>query len=691
MLPWVPTSSSASPRTASPREIYSTIREEDEEDVRGGDDGEQQTSASGPSSSSSWTVSSSSTMSKVIQNWYHQGKTSSSEASPLILSSKSSSQKPTINNNGDSSKIILTKKQEKQYLKRYLQDLEQEEKQTYKDQFHHHQEPLSSSLSFSLMNCGCHSDTTWIKGLASQIEVFLANMPLTIGAMGLSWVTLGVIWFKFMEEMTDACTPVHYHDKSQCTFPEFPGCFACDTTAPVYRIALMWHYFCHTVAGTCCALFFLKVLTGRQLVVDELKNPATSTPMGVVCITMVCVFAGRFGWIGRAIVVGTSAGHVMLAFWFLYQAVVVYRLYPDPGWFPNTVGLAYAAVKTWLYFPIIGYAILILCFLLFLNLYAITLYRVARNDKIALPVCFIQLSAPSITMYAITLWAQSFPGQDIILNADPVKMATFVDLHRRFYLPVQHFMLILSLLGMVSIVHALLVRWHSFMAKEFSPAHVALVFPILSHTNAIQAYRSGINAYSNIPDGHWYKQAIFVYWVTCLLGGSIFCFVMTYHYVIRLPRWTNFSLGTRRTTGDYDNDDDGEELLSPIAIDNFSWMGNYMGGDQASLPSALTDAWSTGEGGGWELLDDMDDAVNPAVLQANETGVMVRVRRGTVDWEKFGPYKRTRQVPSMGFDLTLTEAELNHERARHRIHRRANSMAIPQSLQTRHVRSRTMA
>ena len=32
----------------------------------------------------------------------------------------------------------------------------------------------------------------------SYVEVFISNMPMTIAAVGLSWVTQGVIWFKFM-------------------------------------------------------------------------------------------------------------------------------------------------------------------------------------------------------------------------------------------------------------------------------------------------------------------------------------------------------------------------------------------------------------------------------------------------------------------------------------------------------------
>jgi len=55
--------------------------------------------------------------------------------------------------------------------------------------------------------------------------------------------------------------------------------------------------------------------------------------------------------------------------------------------------------------------------------------------------------------------------------------------------------------------------------------------------------------------------------------------------------------------------------------------------------------------------------VSPAVLQANEAGTLVRVRRGTEDYRIHGPYVRTRQVTALGFDPTLDDAELRQERA----------------------------
>lgn len=44
----------------------------------------------------------------------------------------------------------------------------------------------------------------------------ISNMPLTINAVALAIVTLGVVWFKFAEENLDSCMPVHFHSP-QCT------------------------------------------------------------------------------------------------------------------------------------------------------------------------------------------------------------------------------------------------------------------------------------------------------------------------------------------------------------------------------------------------------------------------------------------------------------------------------------------
>lgn len=266
--------------------------------------------------------------------------------------------------------------QEKEFLKRYHEELEAERQEliakwkeenslkrlrTNSDRNLNHSVEAAYKPSKRLLG-GCWS-------FLSSAEVFLSNMPLTIGAVGLGWVTQGVIWFKFMEENIDDCIPVHFNSNA-CTYPEFPGCFQCNTDNPIYRAVVLFHYFCHMVAGFCCLLFLLKALLARRMVVDELSNPATSTPCGVVGITMVCVAAGR-GIVGEIVVLVTSFLQMILAFWFLYTAIFEYRLLPDPGWFPNTVGISYAAIKTWLYYPVAGKILMVMAMLFFFSTFFI--------------------------------------------------------------------------------------------------------------------------------------------------------------------------------------------------------------------------------------------------------------------------------------------------------------------------------
>ena len=131
-----------------------------------------------------------------------------------------------------------------------------------------------------------------LKSFFSAVEVFISNMPLTIAALALGWVSMGCVWFKFVEENIDACHHVHFFSR-QCTFPEFPSCFECDVENKWYLLGLHWHYFCTTVSIIFCSMIILKMLFAWKVVIDELSNPITSTPCGVFFVAMVCDFAGR--------------------------------------------------------------------------------------------------------------------------------------------------------------------------------------------------------------------------------------------------------------------------------------------------------------------------------------------------------------------------------------------------------------
>ena len=198
----------------------------------------------------------------------------------------------------------------------------------------------------------------------------------------------------------------------------------------------------------------------------------------------------------------------------------------------------------------------------------------------------------------------------------------------RYYLPLQHFFMFLSLVGLASAVHAVITRWDKFRTKPFSPAHVAFCFPTLSHTNAVQAYRGAVNAFSSFQPGSPFKVALYVYWVAFLVSGTILNIVFTAMYFKRLPQWTKVE-----TAGE-------DEPPAP---------------EETFVKEMLEGT------GAHEILDQ--PFVSPAVLQANEAGVLVRTRRGTEDYRLHGPYVRTRQVTALGFDPTMDDDELRRERA----------------------------
>jgi hypothetical protein len=165
-------------------------------------------------------------------------------------------------------------------------------------------------------------------------EALIANLPLTIGAVAMAIVTLGTVWFRFAEENLESCEPVHFHS-SQCMFPEFPGCFYCDQSAGMYKVALYFLFGCKGLAGFLVLLCVGKFLLATRVVLDEMSSPTTSSPAGLLCMTAVCVFSGR-GILGQIVVSLAAAVHLGLVIWFIYMALA-YHIMPDPSWFPNTV------------------------------------------------------------------------------------------------------------------------------------------------------------------------------------------------------------------------------------------------------------------------------------------------------------------------------------------------------------------
>jgi hypothetical protein len=241
-------------------------------------------------------------------------------------------------------------------------------------------------------------------------------------------------------------------------------------------------------------------------------------------------------------------------------------------------------------------------------------------------------------MYAMTIMAQPSRQREILLKASPELETHFDTLHRNIYLPVQHFMMILSLIGFASSPHCLHTRWPKFRLKEFSPAHVAFIFPIVSHANAAQACRSGVDSFSSILIGSPFKIALCLHWFTCLVVGTILNLIFTCKCVRRLPKQTKMDAVYFMDDNDNHQDDAAsccETIVQDLLHENPGATGECL----------------------------IQTFTSPAVLQANETGTLIRVRRGTQDYETHGPYIRTRHVTSLGFDLTMTQEELRHERA----------------------------
>jgi hypothetical protein len=134
---------------------------------------------------------------------------------------------------------------------------------------------------------------------------------------------------------------------------QFPGCFYCDNTNRIYKVAEYFHFGCSCFAGMLALSFIAKLVLAQRVVVDELSSPTTASPAGLICMTLVIVFAGR-GVIGEYIVCTSAFVHLCLAIWFLYLAMA-YHMLPEPSWFPATTGLGIPAIKLWLYYPMAGH------------------------------------------------------------------------------------------------------------------------------------------------------------------------------------------------------------------------------------------------------------------------------------------------------------------------------------------------
>ncbi len=227
------------------------------------------------------------------------------------------------------------------------------------------------------------------------------------------------------------------------------------------------------------------------------------------------------------------------------------------------------------------------------------------------------MSAPAISLYALTIMAQPSFAEE---HPD---ITRFQRIHRMIYLPCMHIMAALSILGFMASCHSLWRRWDDFKKREFSPAHAAFCFPVLSHANALQAYRGSIISFSDIHPRSWRMSVLYAYWFLVLLGGTVATLWITAQFLYCLPRWTNLDLT------------DEEEPPAPN-----------------ETIFAIRDMVTAGEA-------MRQPFVSPAVLQANETGALVLARNGP---EGELQYVRTRRLLSLGFEPTMNWSEMQEER-----------------------------
>ena len=174
--------------------------------------------------------------------------------------------------------------------------------------------------------------------------------------------------------------------------------------------------------------------------------------------------------------------------------------------------------------------------------YFLSLYRIHTNEKISVPVCWAQLSGPAVALYGFTLFSQ--PGTRADDNAlfIPENEEHYYRIHGQYYMPILHVLFVLCMISMVSSMYLLISRYKSFRQKEFSPAHLSFCAPLVSHTNALQVYRSSLDAFTSPTSEIIFKLLLYRYWVFSLICGTLLVFVMTWKFCVHLPNWCHLNV-----------------------------------------------------------------------------------------------------------------------------------------------------
>ena len=344
-----------------------------------------------------------------------------------------------------------------------------------------------------------------------------------------------------------------------------------------------------------------------------MSSPTTASPAGIIFMTMSMAFAGK-GDVGEVLVLLASFLHLILVVWFIYMSLA-YQTMPEPSWFPNTIGIGLCAVKIWFYYPMPGHFLIAITLMLTFLYYPISLIRVALNEKMSATICWMQMMCPAVSLYSLAIIMEpSF-------REERPDISHFQMMQRSIYIPSMTCLFALCVIGMVSSVHGLVIRWKQITREEFSPAHAAYSFPLLMQAIAVQSYRSGLDFFAGPKVNSTLKMVIHFYWVLLVVTGTFVALTCITMYLVFLPKWT-IDIGTKH----------GEEPPPP----NETTMCEYV-----TYGEALIQPY-----------------ISPAILQANETGILIIAR----DSESNNFYfVRTRKVPALGFEPMMSKRNLARE------------------------------
>ena len=225
--------------------------------------------------------------------------------------------------------------------------------ETYSESF------MSASLADRLKSA--ETSVNFFQSMIIRTKLLICNLPLSAAAISFSIVLLGIVWLRRAEEILTSCKEVNFHS-SQCNFPEFPGCYFCDTFDHWYQVATKFHTICSYVGGVSVSLYAAKAVFFGKVFIDEMSSPTTASPAGLIFMTMALAFTGK-GAVGAVLVCAASFLHLALLLWFIYMSLA-YQTMPDPSWFPNTIGIGICAVKVWFYNPLCGHFLIAMTLML---------------------------------------------------------------------------------------------------------------------------------------------------------------------------------------------------------------------------------------------------------------------------------------------------------------------------------------